>query len=104
MWDNQFLGNWYTHDYKNTYLHRFIRIKVFHIWLEILKEYADSVVGNAQDHADTKNTYTIKIANLSKSIKERVDVIDNIDFNQINENFSQSHLSNSVANEFLPLF
>lgn len=102
VWDNQFLGNWYTHGYKNTQLNRFIRIKLFHIWLEILKDYAGSVIDNPQRHHDIYDSYVFKTQNMN--IDEYMPQQGNINFTLITEDKSVSFLSTNVANEFLPIF
>jgi len=101
-WDNQFLGNWYTHGFKNTQLNRFIRIKLFHVWLEILKDNAGSVIDNPQRHHDIRDCYTFKTNNLN--IDEYMVQEENINFNLIEPSESISVLSPMVANEFLPIF
>lgn len=56
--DITFCNTWYTHDYKNTILHRFIRIKLFHVWLNILSEHAKATVRNSQQYKHTKKSNT----------------------------------------------
>ena len=46
--DNKFLSNWWTNGYKNTILHRFIRLKLTNIWLKLITTQADGTVINAQ--------------------------------------------------------
>jgi len=102
IWDNQVFGNWYTHGYKNTQLNRFVRIKCFHIWLEILKDFAGSVVENAQRHGDITECFTFETSNIN--IDEYIPQDDNINFKLITEDMSTSFLSTNIANEFLPIF
>ena len=102
VWDNQFLGNWYTNGYKNTQLNRFIRIKLFHVWLEILKDYAGSVIDNPQRHHDINECYVFETEN--KNTEDYVKQEENINFKLITEDMSQSFLSTNVANEYLAIF
>jgi hypothetical protein len=101
-WDNQFLSNWYTHGFKNTQLNRFIRIKLFHIWLEILKDNAGSVIDNPQRHSDINESYTFTTSNYN--IDEYMIQEENINFNLITESESNTILSANVANEPLAIF
>jgi len=101
-WDNQFLGNWYTHGFKNTQLNRFIRIKLFHIWMEILKDKTGSVIDNPQRHSDINESYTFKTYNYN--IDEYMEQEENVNFKLIDESESNSFLSTNVANEPLAIF
>lgn len=101
IWDNQFIGDWYTNGYLNTKIHRFIRIKMFHIWLEILKEHAGSVIDNTQRHSDIVDSYTFKTNNVAKD--EYLVQEENVNFNLIKPSDGNFNLSFHVANEFLPV-
>jgi anaerobic magnesium-protoporphyrin IX monomethyl ester cyclase len=53
------LGGWYSLDLTNTKLHRFIRIKLMHIWLYLCKEFGGQLqnvhsVGQITDHFTVK--------------------------------------------------
>jgi len=60
--DTKFLNNWYTDFHKNTMLHRFIRIKMFHVWLEILEDKAGSIILNSQRYSNIKDFYKFESA------------------------------------------
>jgi hypothetical protein len=59
---HEWLGAWYTLDFTNTRLHRLIRIKLTHIWLDICKEFGGTMF-NAHAVGDIKNHYTVKFNN-----------------------------------------
>jgi len=63
VWDNRFLNGWWTTDYKNTVLHRFIRLKLFHIWLELGTLHAESKIVNSQRYDTVNDFYTFKFDN-----------------------------------------
>lgn len=53
------LGAWWTKDLKNTKLHRFIRIKLMHMWLHLCKEFGGTIQnvhksGDITEHFDIK--------------------------------------------------
>lgn len=45
-----FLDQWTTKGLKNTVVHRFLRLKMFHIWLKILQEHKNSIIMNSQNY------------------------------------------------------
>lgn len=59
--DRRFLNQWFTTDMRNTILNRFIRVKLFHIWLEILKDSAGSIIDNGQRYSNVKDFYTVEL-------------------------------------------
>jgi hypothetical protein len=59
-WDNTFMSNWYTAEYKNTIIHRFIRLKFMNIWLRIMQDHAGATLINGQNRKTIKNFYTFK--------------------------------------------
>lgn len=92
------LGGWYTMDYKNTKLHRFIRIKLMHIWLYLCREYGGEVqnvhsVGEITDH------FTVKFD--SEYLKTEVPY-ENFDFNIIQSGLGD--FADSLMNEVFALF
>lgn len=99
VWDNQFLGDWYTTGYRNTKMTRFIRVKMFHIWMEILNAFTESKVSNSQRHGDIQDCYTFKtLGNF-----EHPDYIpqeDNLNFALIKEVPSYSAQSLYLSNEY----
>jgi len=93
-WDNVFLKSWYTIGYKNTLIHRFVRLKLFHIWLEIIKDQSDSTAANSQRYANIKDFYKFNVYNDPK--------IDYIEYDSY-VNFTQCGditLSKTIINEY----
>jgi len=87
------LGGWYTLDLTNTKLHRFIRIKLMHMWLYICKEYGGTLtnvhkVGNITDHF----TVTFDSEYINNSVE-----YENFDFNIIKSEHGE--FADSVMNE-----
>lgn len=78
-------SNFVTKDFKNTAIHRFIRLKVFHIWLEFLE------IVNGHHHENLKDHYSIKFLN-KKRIKDRIEYEDCVDFSYLNEGTFRSSL------------
>jgi len=101
-WENSFLGNWYTEGFKNTQLNRFVRVKLFHLWLEILQKHAGSVVENSQRHEDIENSYWFYTDN--EPIEGVIDATDYIDFNRVKSNSSISFINANTANDYLAFF
>jgi len=91
--DETFLGHWYTEDYQNTALHRVIRIKLFAIFLEILKTKLGVAPHNGQRYDDVEKFYNFKFTGLP-SIKYNVEKIDNIDLNLWKDDLFQSKIAN----------
>lgn len=93
-WDNTFLNTWWTKDYNNTLLHRFLRLKLTHIWFEIIKDYSDSIIINSQRYDNIKDFYKLSIKNNKK--------IDYIKYdNYVNlKVLNDSEFKNSIANEY----
>ena len=78
-------NNFVTKDFKNTAIHRFIRLKVFHIWLELLE------VLNGQHHENIKDHYSINFLN-KKQTEERIDYSECVDFSYLTRETFQSSL------------
>jgi radical SAM superfamily enzyme YgiQ (UPF0313 family) len=93
-WDNVFLKQWYTTGYKNTQIHRFVRLKLFHIWLEIIKDYSDSTAVNSQRYGVIKDFYKFNVYNNPKT--EYLAYDSYVDFNQC----GTTTLSKTVMNEY----
>lgn len=98
-WEVTFLGNWFTENFKNTLLNRFIRIKLFHIWMEILQKHAGSVVQNAQRHEDIEDSYWFYSAN--RAAENVIEADEFVDFNQLKEGNSISFFNANTANDYL---
>lgn len=98
-WDNTFLNNWWTKDFKNTGLHRFIRLKLTHIWLEILKtKTKDCVMINSQRYPDIEKMFNVSVS--PRMMKDYVPREEHANFNQ----FFGDSFSASIAREYLPIF
>ena len=104
-WDNTFMSNWYTENYANTIVHRFIRLKFMQIWLDLAVNISDGTVNNAQYRPGLKKFFDFK--RLTDN-----DIIDYIPQQQ-SQNFSHfsdfydsststSVFSNSLADEYIP--
>jgi len=98
--DDAFLGHWYTEGHKNTALHRVVRIKVFAIMLDILKERLDIAPHNGQSYEDIKQFYSLNCDIDKDNITPHIDALDNLDLNVLT---SPSNLAMSVSNEYLGL-
>ena len=91
--EQSFLGSWYTTEFKNTVLHRFMRIKLFHVWLDILEKHANSTIINSQKYLNVDSFYSVSINGNSKRYCNQ----DNfVNLNQFNNNMG-------IANEYLAL-
>lgn len=100
-WDNTFMSNWYTENYTNTILHRFIRLKFMQIWLDLAVNVSDGTVINAQ-HRPGLNKF-FKFERLTTNpITEYVPQQHEQVFDVFNGNTAQEQLSASLANEYLP--
>jgi len=91
------LGGWYTLDLKNTKLHRFIRIKLMHIWLYLCKEFGGRLqnvhsIGNITDH------FTVKFD--SDLLTDEIEY-EEFDFNIIKS--GQGDFADSFMNEVFNL-
>lgn len=94
--DSRFLNSWYTDFHKNTMLHRFIRIKMFHVWLEILEDNAGSIILNSQRYSNIKDFYTFESA-LSTVDYIKTDCFVKLD--RVEETFH-----GSIVNEYFSIF
>ena len=99
LWEETFLQSWYTTDYKNTILHRFIRIKLFHVWLEVLSKHAGSKIENGQRYSNISDFYTFKKPKklfFNRDVKDYCEYDNHVVLGRFNENMG-------VANEYLAL-
>lgn len=92
--EKTFLNAWYTEDYKNTILHRFIRIKLFHVWLEILKDHAESTIINSQRYHNINSYYRFKTSNVCE---EYLTYDNYVNLNKFDD------FKGSIANEYLSI-
>mgnify|MGYP001211084874 CR=1 FL=1 len=96
--DNRFLSNWFTKDYANTILHRFIRLKFTNIWLNLMKDNADGTVINTQRRPSLQDSY--KFTPLTNEYNERIEQTQET-FNYFIDKTSLSkNLSCTLANEY----
>ena len=72
-------GNFVTKDFKNTAINRFIRLKTFHIWLDLLKVF------NGQQHGNLSNHYSIMF--LDKKVSGRIEQGICVDFSYMDKDF-----------------
>jgi hypothetical protein len=100
IFDTSFLGHWYTKDYKNTALHRVVRIKVFAVFLDILKSNFNISPHNGQSYDGIKSFYKLDIKRPVTPNNLYVKQLDNLNLNILNDN---NNLSTSIANEYLGL-
>lgn len=94
--DEAFLGHWYTENYENTALHRVIRIKLFAIFLEILKTKLGEAPHNGQRYDDVEKFYSLKVTG-QPSISDYIEKIDNLNLNLWSD---EDRLKSSIANEY----
>jgi hypothetical protein len=100
-WDNTFMSNWFTSNYKNTIIHRFIRLKFMNIWLHMMQKYLNAPFINGQNR---KN-----ITDFFKFVPKQTDTINDYVQQQVNQDFeifkpgttSIDKLSNGLANEYM---
>jgi anaerobic magnesium-protoporphyrin IX monomethyl ester cyclase len=95
-WDNTFLGTWFTKDYENTNLHKFLRVKLFHIWLDIMKKKTDCLMINTQRFPTIDDFYNFECS---------TDTFQNYIEQDIFVNFYQKEnitLSGKIINEYFP--
>ena len=95
--DKTFLGHWYTENFENTALHRVIRIKLFAIFLEILKTKIGIAPHNGQRYDDISDFFTFKL-NENPSITKYIEKLDTLNLNIWNE--QDDTMSSHIANEY----
>ena len=100
-WDSTFMSNWYTENYANTILHRFIRLKFMQVWLDLAVNVSDGSVINAQHRPGLRNFF--KFTRLTDHpIVDYIPQRDNQNFNYFTGSTSQTQFGASLANEYLP--
>jgi hypothetical protein len=95
-YSSYFLGDWYTDNYKNTIVNRFLRLKFGYIWLEILKDFRQSVIYNSQQQDTMKSFYNFEFNN--KTSLEYVEQDFYVNFNQFENSFADN-----IANEYIAM-
>lgn len=98
--DRKFLSNWYTDNYENTILHRYIRLKFTNIWLNFITTQADGTVINTQNRPSLMQSVNIKWSNEKKFVERIEQQSHNFDYWKAAE--QPQSLSASLANEYLP--
>lgn len=59
--NDKFLGDWYTGGYKNTVLHRFLRVKLMNVWCHAMKKHcAETLIDFGLFYADINQFYTLE--------------------------------------------
>lgn len=96
IYDTTFLGQWYTEGYKNTILHRFLRVKLLHVWLKIMNDHADASMLNSQEYPEIKKFYTFEFKEGTK-IKSYVEQDFNVNFSQCGDDYKGSVATEYVA-------
>lgn len=98
-WDNTFMSNWFTANYKNTIIHRFIRLKFMLMWLDMAVDVTGATVINAQHRPKLKDFYTFET---NKSFEDYITQEENQSFDYFSSNDVVDNLSCSLANEYIP--
>jgi len=107
-WDNTFMSNWYTADYKNTIIHRFIRLKFMNIWLRIMQDHAGATLMNGQNRKNINDFYKFNYNTTIQPV-EYIPQESNQNFDYFTPyydeysklNTDKNKLSTSIANEYL---
>lgn len=100
--DTSFLGRWFTHNYKNTALHRMVRIKIFAVLLDILDSTFSRLISNGQKFDNIKSFYNFTFDKNDATINSYIKQPNNLDLDIFKSNTGIS-LQESVANEYLGL-
>jgi len=100
-WDNTFMSNWYTEDYANTILHRFIRLKFMQIWLYLAVNIADGTVKNAQYRPGLTQFFDFKQLT-NDDFVDYVPQETGQSFDYFSGDTEKLQFSASLANEYLP--
>jgi anaerobic magnesium-protoporphyrin IX monomethyl ester cyclase len=101
-WDNTFMSNWFTKDYKNTIIHRFIRLKFMNIWLRLSQDYAGATLFNGQNRKNITDFYTFeKLSDAPATNYVAQQQNKNLDYFKPAENNNIEFLKSGLANEYL---
>ena len=66
--EDRFLGDWYTGGYKNTVIHRFLRVKLMNIWMKTIMDHCpENIIDPGPLYADMDKFYTLEF-------KQRTDI------------------------------
>jgi len=99
-WDNQFLGNWWTKDYKNTSVHRVIRVILMDIWLRMLSNNTGGTLFNSQDRPYVTDFYTFETTSNVDIVPTRTEQVD-LDVDIFTGESTIEKFSASIANEYV---
>lgn len=99
-WDSTFMSNWYTGGYRNTIVHRFIRLKFMNIWLRMMVDHAEGTINNAQGRPNITQFYNFK--SKSSEYANYIPQQKNQNFERFSGNTAQDQFAGSLANEYLP--
>lgn len=92
-WDKLFLHKWWSLNWTNTKIHRFIRLKLFNIWLVICKDYG--TIDNNQYRENIKDYYTLTFDDDSH-------VIDSVPYEEFDHGIMKpefNEFADTVVNE-----
>ena len=93
-YDNNLFNSWHTDN--NTAMHRFLRIKLNHVWLDIINYYSDSTMINAQRYHNIQDFYTFT------GTKNVTDYIIYDQYVNLNRNTDNTFFA-SITNEYFAL-
>lgn len=93
-WDRSFLKTWFTNNYKNTKIHRFLRLKLLHIWMDLLKDYKEMTMINSQRPQGLEESYEFNFK--ENTIVDYVPQDYCVNFDQFKDSFEDS-----IANEYV---
>lgn len=88
-----FLNQWSTKGQKNTVIHRFLRLKMFHIWLQIMEDYKGSIIHNSQKY-DLSEHYKF-------TFEENPEIENQGQDHKVNFLQFGTDLKGTVANEYI---
>ena len=92
-WDKLFLHKWWSLDWTNTKVHRFIRLKLFNIWLVVCKDYG--TIKNNQYRENIKDCYTLKF-------DDEDTIVDSVPYEDIDHNIMKpefNEFADTLVNE-----
>ncbi len=93
--DNKFLGEWYTENYRNTVIHRFLRVKLTNVWLNIIKtQCKDAIMVSGNKYFSDNVVYSLSVKG------QRNRRIETSDFVNLTYHGASS-LSEQLSNEYL---
>jgi len=90
-----FLGNWRNSDYTNTNLHRFLRIKLTHIWLAIINKYSGDNIYDSISYNTLDQFYDVRGIGKPK--------INYLEYNNF-VHFPSTDFQTSLESEYLAFF